>query len=474
MASRLKKLQDKSAAIVAEMRSMLDTCEKEDRQLGSEGHEKEKDLYASLEKRSEDTLTEIDAEKKLEAREKLLAAVPDPNEDTEEEKNEQRVNGREPKPPKKLTLPATVRRLTSLRSFKGDNADAEAYGTGMWLLATVFRNPNYVNDRAIQFCREHGIIMQAGSFEERTAQAEGANTLGGWLVPDILERTIIDLRETYGVFRNNTRVIAMGSDVSNIPRRASGLTGYFVAENTAVTESNKTWDAVQLVAKKLAVLCKYSTELNEDAIISIADDLAFEIGYTFANKEDQCGFNGDGTSTYGGMYGAVVKINDGNHAASIFTATTAHTAFSTLTLADFHGVTGILPQYAKPNAKWYVSGPGFANSMERLMYAGGGNTVSTIGGGSGPSFLGYPVVISQVLNTTLAADVSAIKLLFGDLRLSSTMGTRRGIMIRSSSERYMELDQIGMLGTERFDIVNHDLGDGTTAGPLVALKTPGS
>jgi HK97 family phage major capsid protein len=108
------------------------------------------------------------------------------------------------------------------------------------------------------------------------------------------------------------------------------------------------------------------------------------------------------------------------------------------------------------------------------MYAGGGNTVSTIGGGSGPSFLGYPVVISQVLNATLGADVSAIKCLFGDLRLASLMGERRGITIKTSMERYFDSDQIGILGTERFDVNNHDLGDGTNAGPIVALKTPGS
>ena len=33
----------------------------------------------------------------------------------------------------------------------------------------------------------------------------------------------------------------------------------------------------------------------------------------------------------------------------------------------------------------------------------------------------------------------------------------------------MILDQVGVRGTERFHIVAHDLGDGTTAGPLVGL-----
>ena len=48
-----------------------------------------------------------------------------------------------------------------------------------------------------------------------------------------------------------------------------------------------------MTAKKLMVLTKYSNELNEDAVLNIGDDLAGEIAYAFALKEDQCGFTGD-------------------------------------------------------------------------------------------------------------------------------------------------------------------------------------
>jgi hypothetical protein len=49
------------------------------------------------------------------------------------------------------------------------------------------------------------------------------------------------------------------------------------------------------------------------------------------------------------------------------------------------------------------------------------------------------------------------------------MGERRGVTIKRSDHRYFENDQIGLLGTERFDINVHDLGDNTNAGPLVAM-----
>jgi HK97 family phage major capsid protein len=58
---------------------------------------------------------------------------------------------------------------------------------------------------------------------------------------------------------------------------------------------------------------------------------------------------------------------------------------------------------------------------------------------------------------------------FGDLSKSSALGDRRRLRIFRSEHRFMDTDQIGITGTERFDIVNHDVGSTTAAGPIVAL-----
>ena len=102
----------------------------------------------------------------------------------------------------------------------------------------------------------------------------GVNTAGGFTVPEEMSSAIIDLREEYGVFRRESKVVPMSADTKTVPRRTSGLTAYFVDENSAVTESTKGWDQVMLVARKIAALAKYSSELDEDSIISMADDLA--------------------------------------------------------------------------------------------------------------------------------------------------------------------------------------------------------
>lgn len=367
----------------------------------------------------------------------------------------------DPPSEKRFAIPATAQTRRNLKAFAGNDGNERAYRAGQWLLATMGQR-----EESRQWCRDHGIELRVLSSNN--------NYLGGYAVVPEFSSAIIDLREQYGVFRRESRVVPMGSDTLMIPRRDGGLTAYFVSENAQITESDKSWSQVQLVAKKIATLTRWPVELNEDAIISIADDLASEIAWAFAKREDECGFLGDGTSTYGGIFGVIPKIDDGTHTASIATTGTGRTQFSNLTAADFHAAIATLPLYARANAKWYISSFGFATSMERLAYAGGGNTKSDIAGGSQASFLGYPVVLSQVLNATAGAQVSTVIALFGDLRQATTFGDRSGVMVDTSTERYFENAQLAIRGMERFDIVANDLGTTSVAGPLVAIKTAAS
>lgn len=349
-----------------------------------------------------------------------------------------------------------LRRYSTLKAFKGDHADERAYRAGQWARAALFND-----DRAKRYCMNNGIEVRAMGISN--------NANGGFLVPDEMSQAIIDLRETYGVFRQNTKVIPMGRDTLSVPRRSGGLTAYFVNENTEVTASDKTWDMVTLTAKKLAILSKMSSELAEDAIINLGDDIAAEAAYQFAYKEDLCGFNGDGTSTYGGIVGVTHKI-DNVATASKVAAPSGHTALVDIDATDLANLMGKLPQYARPMAKWYCSQTAYDIVFSRLAAAAGGNTVQTLNGAFQPSYLGYPIVTSQVLFNTTTDSNGSIALLFGSLSQATTLGDRREFTMKVSDQRYMELDQIGILCTQRFDIVAHDVGDASTAGAMVALE----
>ena len=63
-------------------------------------------------------------------------------------------------------------------------------------------------------------------------------------------------------------------------------------------------------------------------------------------------------------------------------------------------------------------------------------------------------------------------LAFGDMYDGAVLGERRGITLARSPHRYFDMDQIGILGTERFDAVIHDMGDATNLGSLAVLVAP--
>ncbi len=284
---------------------------------------------------------------------------------------------------------------------------------------------------------------------------------------------IIDLRETYGVFRKHARVIPIASDLFRMNRRASGLTGYWPGESGSITASSKSWDQITLTPKKRAILVLWSTELNEDSIVNLSDDLAQEAAYEFATIEDQCGFIGNGTSTYAGMRGVAWKFETENTSLAGFVqAVTNHNLTNELDAGDYTSCMAKLPEYARqaPDVAWYCSSATYAAGPAKLMYGQGGVTIRETAMGTPYTFMGYPVVITQTMNAdNTSGGASKVKLLFGSLRLAATMAVRRDLDIAVSTDYAFNTDQIALRATERFDINVHDVGDNTNPGPIVAL-----
>lgn len=350
----------------------------------------------------------------------------------------------------KDVLPATVKRHGRLKAFK---TDYDAYASGQFLRATIGKN-----ETAAQWCKEHGIL---------NVHSTTTNSAGGYLVPEGFETAIINLREEYGVFRQNCRVYPMSEPIVYVPRRQSGFTAYYVGENSAGTESDASFSQVKLDAKKLMILTRLSQELSDDAIIQLTDFVAQEMAYAFAVQEDQAGFIGDASSTYGGILG----LRSALLAGSTVTAVAGDDTFEELEFAFFQNAVGKLPRFPGIQPKWYVHNALYWNAMVRLANAAGGNTISNIEvGPTGLSFMGYPVVLVNALPSALTTLASTVVGFFGDLAMTATMGSKSGISIVSDSSRYFEFDQIAVRCTQRYDIVVHEVGTASVAGPMIALK----
>ena len=360
------------------------------------------------------------------------------------------------------------------RELFGDEHEKRAYTFGRAFAA--YRG----HPQSQLWCRDHGIEVRV--------HTEGTNWSSGVFVLDEFDSDLIRLVEQYGVFRQYARNVPMSSDTKQRNRRTGGLTAYAVGENATGTESTMTHDQITLTAKKWMILATLTSELNEDAIISMADELMTEIAWAFAKKEDQAGFIGDGTSTYNGIVGlqnAFVNLGAtvAQRAGQWVQATGS--TWGAYVLADFNSVVGLLPEYADtPNVRWFMHKTFWGQVASALAYAAGGNTTANIAAGVPPTLLGYPVVFSQVLPKVTA--VNQIDAYLGDLNLAADFGDRRGATIQVSdtavvnSVSTFENDLLAVKATNRYDINIHDVGNYTSTaadeqpGPIVCLSTDAS
>jgi len=452
---KLKALLDELAAVVAEMEAMTEDAP-EGEEAAPMSEEQEASLR-SLEQRADKLRERIEFLQRVQVKESELRAVleraaPAKAIETPEVKETADVE--------KRTEYAVPKSHNNLRAFK----DAEtAYRAGMHLKGYVFGDAE-----ARRWCQDHGV--------ESRAQAGGINSLGGVLSSPELSNEIIRLVEEFGVFPQYAKRAVMNSDTLVYPRRTGGLTARPVGENVEVTQSDVTFDNVELNAKIWGVANRTPNSLLEDSVIDLADAMAVEVSQAFSEAFDNAGFIGDGTSAYHGVTGVCPKILQSAYSASVVTAT-SNTTFGDLTMKNFTDVLARLPLYARNrNARWYISPAGWGAAMLRLaMLPGGtsnagGNNSGNIAAGFGETFLGYPVTLVQPMESRVTGTTGQVAALFGDLSQAAIFGERRAISIKTASERYIEFDQTLTFATARNAMVVSDLGSTTKAGPLVALK----
>lgn len=441
----------------AQCEAVVATAKEEERELTAEetklvntwhGEGDEGGDFAKLE-------NELKQAEKIEARKKSILQNLNPSDHREGDEIGERTPA--------IKVPAAAKRHGVLKAYKGDEAEKDAYVAGHFYASQLFNSRS-----SQQWLDDHGIS---------NALSEGDNDRGGIFVPVETETAIIRLVENYGVFRRFASQEPMSGDRKVVPVRVGGLTAYPVAEtNTANqssntgTESTPQYKSIELVARKWKTITRMSDELDEDSLISMADQISLEIALAFAIAEDQAGFLGDGTSTYHNINGLANALLAG----SVHTAASGNTAFSTLDADDFEAMVGKLPDYPGIMPAWHVTKEGYYASMYRLKRASGGTTGTEMAMGFDAEFMGYPVIFNQVTNKTLTAQTDTRLLYFGDLNMAAKMGNRRGVTVSRTDERYWDVDQIGIKGTERFDINIHSTGTASAAGAILALDTPGS
>jgi HK97 family phage major capsid protein len=358
---------------------------------------------------------------------------------------------------------------SSFKNVKGFSPDSRAEKEKMGYAFGQLAKMVGRNDR-----KAHQWLVENGYYTK--GQNETTDADGGFLVPQILAREVIFLRDQYGVMRQNARVMGMSSDNLNVPKNTASTTAYWPAENTNITASQVTFANVQILAKKLAILTQVSSELQEDSIVDVGATLAQDMAYVMAYNEDLATFLGDGTSTYGGITGvvpAIAAVNGGANAGWIYTGADVTGDWNATTLADLRKLTAAIPQYAdRPGeCAFYMNRAFFqqvvCNDLDAL--SGNGFFDLTAAPGPNPTLFGYPVIYTQVLSQdpTPAADTPLA--LFGNMSTGAIMGSRRDLRIQVSDQAGFISDSLFFRATSRFGFKFHDLPTASVCGSVAVL-----
>lgn len=357
-------------------------------------------------------------------------------------------------------LARSIPRYGTLKAFKGDGAEERAYRFGQFILGGPLGN-----SAARVWCQQNGVHTRA--------LVEGINEKGGFVVPDEFGNDFVQLLEEYGVFRRNAHIVPMSSDHRNDYVLNGELESQFVGELEEGSDQDLNFGSIGYTVKKHMILVPYSSEVAEDAAISIGDHLAEAAARAFAKKEDLCGFNGDGTSAFAGMVGVThaLKNVDTNIANIQGLQVGSGNAYGELTLNDFAKTVKRLPSYARMNAKWYMTDDFYWGVVVPLLIAGGGGvTMGEIEASRGERLFGKPIEFVEVMPTTEAN--SQVCALLGDFSKGARLADRRRYTYKVDESVLIRKDGLLFQSTARFTVnCSFGVGDTTKAGPIVGLIT---
>lgn len=293
---------------------------------------------------------------------------------------------------------------------------------------------------------------------------------GGFVIPESLESTLINIRSQYRALAQLMGTTPIPPAGTSVPRRTSGVTVYSPGEGVAPTESNVAGDQVKLTPFQMVALSTVSRLQLAASVINFGDFIANEMAYAIDKKAEEIFFLGDGTSTYFNQQGIIGKYSqlvvgaggtwttNAEYAAGIVRG--SGNLWSELTDDDLIAMQGRLQDTEDASRLfWVCSRPFYYNVMRRIAKAKGGVTATEVVNGVPFNIYdGIPVVFSNTMPQRAANGSVCCHL--GEFSTCTKIGRVPGMMTLSTSDqRYWEMGKIGYK-IEDYRAQNiHDIGD---------------
>jgi len=136
-----------------------------------------------------------------------------------------------------------------------------------------------------------------GADAERRALSEGTDSAGGFLTPEILSGPIIDkVRNQARVLQAGARTVPLESDKQSIPRLKASTTGEWRKEGEEVGGTDPEFERVTFEPKTLAVMLKMNMELFEDMLPESAQAIEADITKALSLELDRVCMRGSGVA----------------------------------------------------------------------------------------------------------------------------------------------------------------------------------
>lgn len=274
---KLLQWQHDRAGKVTVARGLLDTAEKENRNLTAD----EEKRYADLISEADSIQAKIDREKDLQQRE---AQMQQPDR-----------RGVRPGPAADPTIGMSQQDIRQYSLIKAINAMT----TGDW------RNARLEMEASEAVAKRMGVTPQ-GLFVpydwmtggEQRDLTKGTTTAGGHTVAtNLLAQNFIDLLRNRMVLQQAGITVLSGlvGDIA-IPRQTGGATAYWVAESGAPTESQQAFDQVTMSPKTLGAFTDMSRKLLKQSSLDVEAFARQDLATITGLEVDRAGLHGLGSS----------------------------------------------------------------------------------------------------------------------------------------------------------------------------------
>ena len=279
--------------------------------------------------------------------------------------------------------------------------------------------------------------MQGDPHIIRNALQEGADSEGGYLVPDEFERTLVKALEEENIFRKLAKIIQTSSGDRKIPVVTTHGSAAWLDEEEQLTESDEVFGQTSLSAHKLGTFIKVSDELLNDSVFDLESYISTEFARRIGSKEEEAFFTGDGSGKPTGIFAASGGADVGITSA----------AAAALTADELIDLFYSLRSPYRKKAVW-VMNDSTVKAIRKLKDGNGQYLWQpALTAGTPDTILNRPVYTSSYV-PAIAAGAKTIA--FGDFGYY-WIADRQGRSFKRLNELFATTGQVGFMATQRVD-----------------------